>query len=108
MTEYRIPLPPDDLVLVWDKDGDRWMRLNADRGFPGGVWRESITVGKAAGPSERKWSELVAQFGPVTDYEPRCEAYMYLGEDREAFRCLLAPNHSGHHKLPENCWTDQP
>lgn len=100
MTEFVIPLPPDDLVQVWDKDGTRWMRLQANREWPGGTWREA-DMGSAA---SFKWGELMAQFGSLTDFEPRCEALLTLGGPEE-FRCLLAPNHSGHHKLPENCWS---
>lgn len=101
MTTWGVPLPPDDLAMVWDKDGDPWMREKDGRGFPGGVWSDARTT---AVPSTRKWAELVSYFGPVTDYEPRCEALLTLGGPEE-FRCLLAPNHSGHHKLPETCWS---
>lgn len=103
MTSWEVPLPPDDLATVWDKDADPWMRLPDSRGFPGGMWQEART-GLGA-PSRRKWAELVAQFGPVTDYEPRCEFGVLL-QDLGRFRCLLATNHTGHHKLPEDCWTE--
>lgn len=101
MTEFAVPLPPDDLVMVWDKDADPWMREQDGRGFPGGMWTETRT---GSTPSRRRWAELVAYFGPLTDYEPRCEAFLTL-DGPDEFRCLLAPNHSGHHKLPENCWS---
>ena len=101
MTAYGIPLPPDDLAMVWDKDADPWKRDHDNRGFPGGMWTEASIM---AVPATRKWSELVAHFGPVTDYEPRCEAVTTV-EDQGHFRCLLAPNHAGHHKLPETCWS---
>lgn len=106
MTEFAVPLPPDDLVMVWDKDADPWMRENDGRGIPGGVWIESRTSGSA--PDKRTWARLMADFGPLTDFEPRCEAVMRVGQfpEGETFRCLLAPNHSGHHKLPDTCWTE--
>jgi hypothetical protein len=89
---------------VWDKDADPWMRNPNGRGFPGGVWTEA-RIGLGV-PGTRNWAELISAFGPLTDYEPRCEAFsMVVGDDRESFRCLLAPNHSGHHKLPETCWS---
>lgn len=102
MTEFAIPLPPDDLAMVWDKDADPWMRLPDPRGFPGGMWQEARTLSAPA--ATRRWGELVHLYGPLTDYEPRCEALLTL-DGPEKFRCLLAPNHSGHHKLPENCWS---
>lgn len=105
MTEFAIPLPPDDLAMVWDKDADPWMREKDGRGFPGGVWTEARTG--LGVPGTRKWAELICQFGPLTDYEPRCESVTRVGQfpEGETFRCLLAPNHAGHHKLPENCWS---
>ena len=102
MTTWEIPLPPDDLAMVWDKDGDPWMREKDGRGFPGGMWKEATDALAAA--DVRTWSRLFADFGPLTDYEPRCKALLTLGGPEE-FRCLLAPNHSGHHKLPETCWS---
>ena len=102
MTEYTIPLPPDDLVMVWDKDADPWMRIAPGHGAAVGMWREA-REGLGA-PGTRTWAKLIAEFGPLTDYEPRCEALLTLGGPEE-FRCLLAPNHSGHHKLPETCWS---
>lgn len=102
MTEFAIPLPPDDLAMVWDKDADPWMRLKDGRGHPGGMWQEARTGIAAA--ATRRWGELIYQYGPVTDYEPRCEATTTV-EDLGHFRCLLAPNHAGHHKLPETCWS---
>lgn len=102
MTEYAIPLPPDDLAMVWDSDADPWMRMKDGRGHPGGMWKEARADIGVAG--ERRWGELMYQHGPLTDFEPRCEALLTLGGPEE-FRCLLAPNHSGHHKLPENCWS---
>lgn len=105
MTVWETPLPPDDLAMVWDKDGDPWMREKDGRGFPGGTWTEARTG--LGNPATRKWAELISTFGPLTDYEPRCESTVRFGEfpDGESFRCLLAPNHSGHHKLPETCWS---
>lgn len=106
MTEFAIPLPPDDLVMVWDKDADPWMREKDSRGHPGGMWKEA-REGLGA-PGTRTWAKLICEFGPLTDYEPRCEATAYFGDFEQVeqkFRCLLAPNHSGHHKLPENCWS---
>ena len=103
MTEYGIPLPPDELGMVWDDRANPWARVTqgSTNGAPGGMWREAREVGI---PTTRTWLDLVHQFGPVTDYEPRCEAVITV-EDQGHFRCLLAPNHAGHHKLPETCWS---
>lgn len=106
MTSWEVPLPPDDLATVWDKDARPWMRAHPEPRDRGGVWME---VSKGTAADRLKWVDLVVELGPVTDYEPRCEATAYFGDFEQVeqkFRCLLAPNHAGHHKLPEDCWTE--
>jgi hypothetical protein len=106
VTTWEIPLPHPNQAQVWDKDGDPWMLQRADPTIPGGVWVEAALGGAQA--ETRRWGELVYQFGPISDVQPRCEMVCYLGEGSSGEildRCLLALGHHDHHKLPPERWS---
>jgi hypothetical protein len=74
--------------------------------YSGGVWVEAALGGAQA--ETRRWGELVYQFGPISDVQPRCEMVCYLGEGSSGEildRCLLALGHHDHHKLPPERWS---
>jgi len=96
---FSVPLPPDDLAMVWDKDGDRWSRVTAGNGTSGGMWREAEQVGV---PGTRTWYDLVAQFGPLSTERQRCAAWIELESpcsdvEWDMLRCVHVPGHSGLH-----------
>lgn len=55
MTEYRIPTEPDG--PVWDKDGSKWER------------KDNSWMTAPLSPRKR-WSKLIADYGPLRDYPP--------------------------------------
>lgn len=100
MTSFSVPLPPDELGLVWDKDGDRWSRMQKDppnsshRG-PGGWWAHALG-------RQLHWSDLIDGHGPLSSERLRCAARIELespSSDAEwdMLRCVHVPGHSGLH-----------
>lgn len=100
MTEFGIPLPPDDLAQVWDKHGDPWMRQKIDptnqahRG-PGGWWAH-------ANGRSLHWSDLINGYAPLCTELRRCEARIELESptsdvEWEMLRCSQMPGHGGLH-----------
>jgi hypothetical protein len=105
VTTWEIPLPHPSQAQVWDKDGVPWMLAHPEPRDRGGLW---IEASKGTSADRLKWPDLVAQCGPISDVQPRCEMVCYLGEGSSGEildRCLLALGHHDHHKLSPERWS---